>query len=123
LPITSATASVSLARTDLSTGSAPFSVAVGDFQGSGKLSVATANNGANTVSVLLGNGDGTFSAAVDYPVGNAPTGIIAKDFNRDGVLDLAVANSGDGTVSVLLGHGDGTFAPKTDYTADSAPFA
>src|ERR1700724_1118601 len=79
LPITSPTTSVSLARSDFPPSSAPFSVAVSDFAGSGHLSLATANYGANTVSVLLGNGDGTFNAAVDYATSNLPTGIVAGD--------------------------------------------
>lgn len=122
-PITSPTTAVSLARADVATSSAPFAVAVGDFNGSGKLSVATANHGANTVSVLLGNGDGTFAAPVDYATGNLPTGVLAADFNNDGILDLAVSNSADGTVSVLLGNGNGGFGSKTDFAAGTGAFA
>src|SRR5579864_7751338 len=122
-PIHNSTTSISLTRSDLSTSSAPVSVVVADFQGKGKLSLATVNNGANTISVLLGNGDGTFAPAVNYPTGNLPTAIIAADFNHDGILDLAVTNSGDGTVSLLLGLGDGTFAPKTDFVVSSSPAA
>ena len=66
----------------------------------------------NTVSVLLGNGDGTFQAHVDYPTGQAPTSVTIGDFNGDGKLDLAVINQDDNTVSILLGNGDGTFESK-----------
>ena len=61
------------------------------------------------MSVLLGNGDGTFAPQVTYAVGSDPDAIVAGDFTGDGHLDLAVANSVDNTVSVLLGEGDGTF--------------
>ena len=53
-------------------GTVPYSVAVGDFNGDGKLDLAVANEGSNNVSVLLGNGDGTFQAAVNYGAGLGP---------------------------------------------------
>ena len=64
----------------------------------------------DTVSVLLGNGDGTFQPQVTYAVGIVPDAIVAGDFTGDGQLDLAVANILSNDVSVLLGNGDGTFA-------------
>ena len=87
---------------DYSTGVAPESVSIGDFNGDGKLDVATADNGSNTVSILFGNGDGTFQANQDFVVGLYPTSIVAHDFNGDGVLDLAVTNWGSNTVTVML---------------------
>jgi hypothetical protein len=89
-------------------GREPTSVAVGDFNGDGHLDLTVANLGENTVSVLLGNDDGTFQAARNFPVGGFPRSLAVKDFNGDGILDLAVANCGSNTVSVLLGNGDGT---------------
>ena len=77
-------------------------VAVGDFNSDGKLDLAVTNNGANTVSVLLGNGDGTFQPKTDYPAGHGSYAVAAADFNRDGRPDLATADSGASTVSVLL---------------------
>src|SRR5438067_628145 len=68
--ITDPTPSVTFTRSDLVTSAGPFSVAVADLTASGKLSLAVANYVANTISVLLGNGDGTFATAVDYPTGN-----------------------------------------------------
>ncbi len=67
------------------------------------------------MSVLLGNGDGTFQPPVTYAVGVVPDAIVAGDFTGDGRTDLAVANRLDGTVSVLLGNGDGTFQPQVTY--------
>jgi hypothetical protein len=98
-------------------------VAVGDFNGDGKLDLAVANGYSNTVSVLLGKGDGTFLPAVNYPAGNAPDSVAVGDFNGDGILDIAVANLGtypsysDGSVSMLLGKGDGTFLPAVSFAA------
>jgi hypothetical protein len=86
-------------------------VSVGDFNGDGILDVAATNVYSSDVSVLLGKGDGTFQAAVNYVVGplvwgSGPT-IAVRDFNGDGIPDLAVAFYGG--VRLLLGKGDGTF--------------
>ncbi|HEY6292158.1 MAG TPA: FG-GAP-like repeat-containing protein, partial [Terriglobia bacterium] len=91
------------------TGKSPEAVVTGDFNGDGQPDVAVANQGANTVSILLGQADATFKAHVDYAVGSDPIGIVAADFNGDGKLDLAVVNSSSNSVSVLIGNGDGTF--------------
>ena len=85
-------------------GSAPYSVAVGDFDGDGKPDLAVADNGSGTVTVLL-NAGGSFPSPIPYPVGMNPTSVAVGDFNGDGSPDLAVANYGDGTVSVLLNVG------------------
>jgi len=97
-----------------------WSVAVGDFNGDGRQDLVPANTGADTVSVLLGNGDGTFQPGAGFAAGSGPTSVVPGDFNNDGRLDVAVANERDGTAegsstaSVLLGNGDGTFqAPRT----------
>jgi hypothetical protein len=99
----------------------PLSVAVGDFTGSGILDLAVANVRSNTVSVLLGNGDGTFQPAVNYAVGLGPLSVAVGDFNHDGFPDLAVANADSDSVSVLLGNGDGTFQAATNYNVGSLP--
>src|SRR5207244_7798754 len=84
----------------------PRSVAVGGFNGDGTLDLAVADWGSNTVSVLLGNGDGTFQAPLTFTTGARPSSVAAGDFNGDGSLDLAVANEDNFSVSVLLGNGD-----------------
>ena len=99
-------------------GTSPAAIAVGDFNGDGKIDIAVANTGSSDVSILLGNGDGTFRPAVNFSAGNNPQEIAVGDFNGDGKLDLAVFQPGSngvaGSISILLGNGDGTFqAPKT----------
>src|SRR5262249_34396547 len=93
------------------TGLRPSSVKVVDVTGDGKLDLVVANGNSNTVSVLVGNGDGTFQAKVDYPTGGAPFSLALADVTADGKPDLVVANL-DSTVSVLVGNGDGTFKAK-----------
>src|SRR5437879_6529689 len=66
------------------TGSVPYSVAIGDLNGDGKPDLATANGGSNTVSVLLGNGDGSFGVRTDYGTGSNPYSVAIGDLNGDG---------------------------------------
>ena len=73
------------------------------------------------VSVLLGNGNGTFQAAVNYTAGLAPSSVALGDFNGDGILDLAVVNDASNDVSVLLGKGDGTFQAAVNYAVGASP--
>jgi hypothetical protein len=96
-------------------------VAVGDFNGDGVPDLAVADYGGG-VSVLLGNGDGSFQAPVSYLVGTASTSVAVADFNGDGIPDLAVVNQSGG-VSVLLGNGDGTFGKAVKSGAGYDPYA
>lgn len=98
-----------VAKADFPLGQSLYGVAVADLNADGKPDLVVSNGGSNNVSVLLGNGDGTFQAAVNYPVGSNPSGVQIGDFNGDGKLDLIVANETSSTLSVLLGNGDGTF--------------
>ncbi|HZE69176.1 MAG TPA: FG-GAP-like repeat-containing protein, partial [Pyrinomonadaceae bacterium] len=98
-------------------GSMPVAVAVADLNGDAKRDVVVANNTSQNVSVLLGNGDGTFGAKTDYDVGTNANAVTIADFNGDGKPDIATANSFSNTsnVSVLFGVGNGTFQPRADY--------
>ena len=105
------------------TGPAPQYMTVGDFNNDGKQDLATPNKSDGTVSILLGNGNGTFQQEVSYATGNTPVGISVGDFNHDGALDIAVPNTADNTVSILLGNGDGTFLPQVTYPTGNFPFS
>ena len=76
----------------------------------------------DTVSVLLGKGDGTFQPANSFPAGERVFQMAEGDFNHDGKPDLALANNGTNTVSILLGNGDGTFQSGVDYPINSLGF-
>jgi hypothetical protein len=96
----------------------PGSIVVADFNKDGKQDLAVTNSGGNIVSVLLGNGNGTFQPQVGYATGDSPSLVAAADFNRDGKQDLVVTDQYHGTVSVLLGNGDGTFRQEIDSAAE-----
>ncbi|HEV3204841.1 MAG TPA: VCBS repeat-containing protein, partial [Gemmataceae bacterium] len=81
------------------------SVVVGEFNRDGIPDLAVTNYGIDTVSVLLGNGNGTFQAPRNFAAGVHPISVAVGDFNGDGIPDLAVANGGSNNVSVLLGNG------------------
>ena len=99
----------------------PISITVADFNGDGIPDLAVVNNndgsGNGSVTILLGNGDGTFTQAANSPitVGNYPSSVVVGDFNGDGIPDLAVTNGNNsynpplGSVMILLGNGNGTF--------------
>jgi hypothetical protein len=101
-------------------GTSPSIVVTGDFNGDGKLDQAVLNTGDHTVSILLGNGDGTFQPAINSPVGSSAGFMAAGDFNGDGKLDLVVANGSANTVSVMLGDGDGTFQAAEEIKIGSS---
>src|SRR5437867_2190459 len=115
---------VSFVRSDIAAGfDHPIAVAVGDFNADGLQDLAVANHDSNTVSVLLGVGNGDFQEAPQSPiaVGTTPVWIAVGDFGGNGVRDLAVANVNSDTVSVLLGNGDGTFQAAQTFAVGDGP--
>ncbi len=108
------------------TGGGPFSVAIGDVNGDGNPDLVVANyhsnsQGVGTVSVLLGNGNGTFQAQTTFAAGPEPHWVAMGDVNGDGNADLVVADEGGGVVSVLLGNGNGTFQTPRIFVAGAFP--
>ena len=117
---TVAVSALSFSSSQFTTGGSPRQVVTGDF-GNGQLDLAVLNEGANSVTVLLGNGHGVFTKGNTYATGTDPHALVVGDFNGDGRPDLAVADWGANTVSVLLGVGTGTFAAKVDYPTGANP--
>jgi hypothetical protein len=106
---------------DSPVGKGPVALAAADFNGDSMMDLAVVNSLDDTVSILLGNGDGTFQPQLTFATGSNPADIAVGDFNRDGKLDLAIANFGSfsgHTVSILLGNGTGAFGKRTDYNTD-----
>jgi hypothetical protein len=103
------------------TGRQPVSVVAADLTGDGIPDIVTANAFDNTVSVLVGNGDGTFQPQRTYAVGPRPYSVAAVDLTGDGKLDIITANYGSNTVSVLLNNRDGSFLPQQTFATDLAP--
>jgi hypothetical protein len=75
---------------------------VGDLNGDGKLDLAIANIGTGDVTILFGNGDGTFHPTVTYTTGEGASAVAVADFNGDGNLDLAVPGTAGPVISILL---------------------
>jgi hypothetical protein len=102
-------------------GSNPTAFAVGDFNGDGKLDFVVGEFIApnSIISVLLGNGDGSFQSPVNSVIGITSSSIAVGDFNNDGKLDVAVAGghckTGCPILQLLLGNGDGTFQPVESF--------
>ena len=103
----------------------PVAMVTSDFDGDGKLDLAIANQTTNNLTILLGNGDGTFTQAAGSPiaVGKTPVAIASGDLNGDSRPDLAIVNQADNSVSVLLNNGDATFTPAANspLTTGQAP--
>ena len=105
------------------TGVSPSAVAKGDFIGNGKTDLVIANQVGNNVSILMGNGDGTFNAPVNYAAGSGPRAVVVGDFNGDGKPDIAVVDAAGNDVSILINNGNGTFAAPVTYNVGNDPLA
>lgn len=134
--ITNAEASVRVTHNDFASNGPSFDATTGDFNRDGKLDLALVNpcgsstgcNVPSTVSVLLGNGDGTFRPPLVATVDYGSYGIVAGDFDGDGIPDLAVAACQtdlnchtSGSLTILRGVGDGSFQNSGIYVVGVGP--
>jgi FG-GAP-like repeat/Abnormal spindle-like microcephaly-assoc'd, ASPM-SPD-2-Hydin len=111
-PVADSVASYAAAELTATVGTGPLQLAAGDFNGDGKLDLAVSNYSGGTVSILLGNGDGTFQAQAPLTTISEPFGIAMGDLNGDGIPDLVVGNeSSSGGLNIFLGEGSGGFTP------------
>lgn len=108
-------------QTGTSTG--PIALAVGDINGDGKQDVVTADYGSNTISILIGDGQGHLTFIQAKVAGTHPRGVALGDFNNDGKQDVVAANSGSNTISVWLNVGGGQMGPRTDVATPTEPRA
>ena len=131
---------LSLPRTDYTAGAGTSSVAIADFNRDGLPDLVAANQTDGTLSILFGNGDGTFQAvattctaptcialpgvvAGTTTTATSPSAVVTGDFNDDGNPDIAVTDMANNRVLILLGKGDGTFLAPVAYATGSSPVA
>jgi uncharacterized protein YfaP (DUF2135 family) len=122
---------LSLPTTNYASGNGPISVAIADVNKDGHPDLVVANETDGTLSIFLGNGDGTFAAqtvialpgATTSTMATKPSAVVTGDFNDDGDIDLAVTDMANSRVLILLGNGDGTFQTPVAYPTGSNPIA
>ncbi len=102
-------------------GKNPTAIKSGDFNQDGFSDLVTSNISANTLSLLLGNGDGSFQSQVSIRVCREPRNLAVQDFNGDRHQDLAVACSGSNQVAIFKGQGSGTFEKDGLYPVNRTP--
>jgi hypothetical protein len=97
--------------------SAPYSVAVADFNNDHQLDIVVTNSETDNIAILFGHGNGTFKNGTTYSTGDRsrPYTVVISDFNNDNISDIAVANSGTSNIFLLYGYGNGTFGNETSY--------
>jgi type II secretory pathway component GspD/PulD (secretin) len=106
-------------------GNTPVALAAGDLNGDARPDLAVVNQAGNSMTILLNNGDATFSAATNSPLstGSTPSGVAIADFNNDNHNDIVVTNQGEATISIYLGLGAGAFLPRFSLPTAQGPSA
>jgi hypothetical protein len=104
-------------------GKNPTTITTGDLNHDSFTDLVTTNIASNTLSILLGNGDGTFTDQVQLHVCQEPRALAMGDFNEDEHADVALACSGGDEIALLLGHGDGKFGEGQHYPVHRTPVA
>lgn len=120
---------------DISTGSFPNAVAIGDLDGDGKLDLVVANQGSNTISVYRNTStsgtlnSGSFAAKVDFTTASSPLSVAIGDLDQDGKQDIVVANVSSNSISIFRNAStsgsitSSSFAAKVDFTTGANPFS
>jgi len=107
----------------LRVGSGPADILTIDLNLDGSVDLVSANTKNNTLSILLGIGDGTFKNTLTFPVSSEPTVVVTGDVNRDGIPDLLTNSRGSGQLTVLLGYGNGSFRRMPRVLTGRIPLA
>lgn len=94
-----------------------------DLDGDNKTDIVMTNRDAGTITVMMGNGDGSFEEKSTYSIAGAPSAVTFADLNNDNKLDVITGNFNSGKISVLLNNGDGILSAPTDYAATSHPYS
>lgn len=113
-------------------GDEPIALIAADVNKDGALDLISLDSRSDQISVLLGNGNGSFAPAIEFPTGSKPVSIVgydfydsrgfpASDFNEDGNIDLIVANEQDKSFSLLFGDGNGNFSDRVTYAIGKFP--
>ncbi len=103
-------------------GGRPYGITSADFDEDGDIDLAVTNKSGDSMTVLIGDGDGNFSVHATYVTGETPEGIVAADFNNDGNLDLATVDFSDDRATLFLGDGSGAFAAGGVLTTGAGPY-
>jgi len=101
----------------------PGSVTLVSLRNNGRLDMVMSNYGTSNVTVLLGNGDGTFGAPMHFNGGVGKNPVAIADFNNDGTPDLLVADQSNDTVNLLAGNGNGMFGAPVQFATGATPIA
>lgn len=102
-------------------GENPTSIATADFNGDGSTDLITTNISSNTLSILFGNGDGSFQKQESIRTCQEPRNLAINEFSGDPQDDLAVACSGSDQIAILFGQPDGSFTPGQAYDVHQTP--